>query len=215
MPNWEIYIGGTRSFGDLNNRGKKLIEFLDFFNLIVLNLSELACGTSHIFMSVDERNKSAIDFIIVPATFVSKVFSCKVGKWKCDLLSDHVPISASLVDFLRPNTINSLSIQKVNFEKKKVKWDSYDKESVQSLYTEPLSVKLSEISFDTGIDELHNNLLRIIWSVSEASLNVKRVCAGKSQKCRKTKRIYSRAVCEARNELNYFSVVRKKTILKS
>ena len=70
-----------------------------------------------------------------------KFFSCKVGEWKCDLLSDHVPVSASLVDFLRPNSINSQPIQKVQFEKKKVKWDSYDKESVQSLYTEPLSVK--------------------------------------------------------------------------
>ena len=122
----------------------------------------MACGPLHTFMSDDERNKSAIDFIIVPATFVSKVFSCKVGEWKCDLLSDHVPISASLVAFLPPNSINSQPIQKVHFEKKKVKWDSYNKESVQSLCTEPLSVKLSEISFGAEIDELYNNLLRIV-----------------------------------------------------
>ena len=73
-------IVNTRSFGHLNNRGKKLIEFLDFFNLIVLNLFELARRPLHTFMSDDERNKSAIDFIIVPATFTSKVFSCKVGE---------------------------------------------------------------------------------------------------------------------------------------
>ena len=138
-------IRGTRSFGHLNNRGKKLIEFLDFFNLIALNLSELACGPLYTFMSDDERNKSAIDFIIVPATSVFKVFSCKVGEWKCDLLSDHVPISAFLVDCLHPNSINSQPIQKVQFENKKVKWDSYDKESIWSFYTEPLSMKLSEI----------------------------------------------------------------------
>ena len=69
-------IGGTRSSGHLHHRGKKLIEFLDFLNLIVLNLSELACGPLHTFMSDDERNKSTIDFIIVSATFISKVFSC-------------------------------------------------------------------------------------------------------------------------------------------
>ena len=108
------------------------------------------------------------------------------------------------------NSINSQPIQKVQFEKKKVKWDSYDKESIHLLYTEPLSVKLSEISFDAGTDELYNNLLRIVWSVSEASFEVKRVCTGKSQKCRKTKRIYSQAVCEARNKLNYLSVASKK-----
>ena len=81
----------------------------------------MACGPLHTFMSDDERNKSAIDFIIVPATFISKVFSCKVGEWKCDLLSDHVPISASLVDSLYPDNINLQSIQKAQFEKKKVK----------------------------------------------------------------------------------------------
>ena len=71
-------------------------------------------------------------------------------------------------------------------------------------------MKLSEIRFDAGIDELYSNLLRIVWSVSEASLKVKRVCTGKSQKCRKTKRIYSRAVCEARKKLSHLSVARKK-----
>ena len=145
----------------------------------------MTCGPLHTLMSNDERNKSATDFIIVPATFISKVFSCKVGEWKYDLLSDHVPISASSVDCLHLNSINSQPIQKVQFEKKNVKWDSYDKESIHSLYKEPLSVKLSEISFDAGTDELYNNLLRIVWSVSEASLEVKRVCTGKSQKCRK------------------------------
>ena len=117
----------------------------------------MACGPLHTFMSDDERNKSAIDFIIVPATFISKVFSCKVGEWKWDMLSDHVPISSSLVDCLHLNNINSQPFQKVQFEKKKIKWDSYDKEFIQSLYTKPLPVKLSEINFDAGIDELYHN----------------------------------------------------------
>ena len=190
-------IGGTRRFGHLNNRGKKLIEFLDFFNLILLNLSELACGPLHTFMSDDERNKPVFDFIIFPATFISKVFSCKEGEWKCDLLSDHVPISASLVDCLHLNSINSQPIQKVQFEKKKVKWDSYDKESIQSLYTEPLSVKLSEISFDTGIDELYNSLLIIVWSVSEAGLKVKRICTGKKPEMQK-----NQAYLVSKSEIN-------------
>ena len=121
---------------------------------------------------MNHRAISLRKLCIVLATFISKVFSCKVGKWKCDLLSDHVPISASLVDCLHLNSINSQPIQKVQFEKKEVKWDSYDKESIQSLCTEPPSVKLSEISFDAEIDELYNNLLRIVWSVSETSLKV-------------------------------------------
>ena len=81
-------MGGSRGFGNIDNRGEKLIEFLDYFNLLVLNLSETTCGPVHRFMSDDERHKSVIDFIIVPANFISKIVSCRVGEWKCDLLSD-------------------------------------------------------------------------------------------------------------------------------
>ena len=65
-------MGGSRGFGNVDNRGEKLIEFLDYFNLLVLNLSETTCGPVHTFMSDDERHKSVIDFIIVLATFISK-----------------------------------------------------------------------------------------------------------------------------------------------
>ena len=46
-------MGGSRGFGNIDNRGEKLIEFLDYFNLLVLNLSETACGPVHTFMSDD------------------------------------------------------------------------------------------------------------------------------------------------------------------
>ena len=112
-------MGGSRGFGNIDNRGEKLIEFLDYFNLLVLNLSETACGPLHTFMSDDGRHKSVIDFIIVLATFISKIVSCKVDEWKCDLLSDHVPISASLVNCFNSNNDTFQPIQKVQFEKKK------------------------------------------------------------------------------------------------
>ena len=64
------------------------------------------------------KDKSVIDFIIILATFISKIVSCKVGEWKCDLLSDHVPISASLVNCLNSNNLQP--IQKVQFERKRL-----------------------------------------------------------------------------------------------
>ena len=41
-------MGGSRRFGNIDNRGEKLIEFLDYFNLLVLNLSETACSPVYV-----------------------------------------------------------------------------------------------------------------------------------------------------------------------
>ena len=137
-------------------------------------------------LSDDERLKSVIDFIIVPATFISKIVSCKVGEWKCDLLSDHVPISASSVNCFNSNNDTFQPIQKVQFEKKKIKWESYDKEIICSYYT----VELLDIDCNSGIDKLCYSLLRSVWSVSEANLDVKRVSSVRSQKFRKISNVF-------------------------
>ena len=47
-------------------------------------------------MSDEERHKSMIDYIVLPALFIEKINSCVVGEWQPDLMSDHVPITVSL-----------------------------------------------------------------------------------------------------------------------
>ena len=76
--------GGPRGFGG-NAGGKKLIEFLDYFNLVAINLFELTKGPLHSYMSDDERHKSMTEHIVLPAPFIEKVNSCVVGKWQPDL----------------------------------------------------------------------------------------------------------------------------------
>ena len=88
--------GGPRGFGVVNARGRKLIEFLDYFNLVAINLFELTEGPLHSYMSDDERHKSMIDYIVLPASFIGKVNSCVVRKWQPDLMSHDVPITVTL-----------------------------------------------------------------------------------------------------------------------
>ena len=88
--------GGPRGFGVVNTRGRKLMEFLGHFNPVAINLFELTEGPLHSNMSDDERHKSMIDYIVLPASFIGKVNSCVVEKWQPDLMSDHVPITVSL-----------------------------------------------------------------------------------------------------------------------
>ena len=72
--------GGPRGFGVINTRGRKLIEFLDHFNAVAINLFELTEGPLHSYMSDDERHKSMIDYIVLPASFIGKVNSCVVER---------------------------------------------------------------------------------------------------------------------------------------
>ena len=58
--------GGPRGFGVINTRGRKLIEFLEYFNLVAINLFELTEGPLHSYVSDGERHKSMIDYIVLP-----------------------------------------------------------------------------------------------------------------------------------------------------
>ena len=77
-------------------------------------------------MSENEKLKSAIDFIIVPSTFLSSVHSCTVSEWSPELLSDHVSISARIGNYcLKANSWPSAN--KFEFEKKSIKWGRFDR----------------------------------------------------------------------------------------
>ena len=107
---------GARGYGHADKRGEKLLEFQNYFNLVVLNLLSLISGPLYTFMSEHEKLKSAIDFIIVPSTFLSSVHSCTVSEWSPELLSVHVSISARIGNYcLKGNSWPS--VNKFEFEK--------------------------------------------------------------------------------------------------
>ena len=88
--------------------------------------------------------KSAIDFIIIPSTFVSSVHSCTVSDWSPELLCDHVSISARIGNYCFKG--NSWpSVNKFEFENISIKWDLFDKDTISSLYERPLANELQNI----------------------------------------------------------------------
>ena len=122
-------LGGPRGFGVVNARGRKLIEFLDYFNLAAINLFELTEGPLHSYMSDDERHKSMIDYIALPAPFIGRENSCVVGKWQPDLMSDRVPITVSLNNQELDKTVAWQPKQcGVRVDRKKVSWDNYSQD---------------------------------------------------------------------------------------
>ena len=202
---------GAIGYGQADKRGEKLLEFLNYFNLVVLNLLSLTSGPLYTSMSENEKLKSVIDFIIVLSTFLPSIHSCTVSEWSPDLLSDHVSISARIGNYcLKGNSWPSTN--KFGFEKKSIKWDRFNKDTISSLYERPLAEELSAIDFEVPVDQLHTEIVSSIWSVSEANLDLKRLnkVKRKSTSKPKSKKMLSNAVSKVRKELNALSVAQKE-----
>ena len=128
--------GGPRGFGVVNARNRKLIECLDYFNLVAINLFKLTEGPLHSYMSDDERHKSMIDLLLLPAPFIGKVNSSVVGEWQSDLMFYHVPITISLNNQELNKTVAWQSKPcVVRVDRKKVSWDDYSDTDIDTKYT--------------------------------------------------------------------------------
>ena len=118
----------------------------------------MTSGPLYTFMSENEKLKSAIDFIIVPSTFLPSVHSCTVSEWSPDLLSDHVPISAKIGNYcLKGNSWPSTN--KFEFEKKSIKWNRLNKDTISFLYERPSAEEFSAIHFEVSVDQLYTEIV--------------------------------------------------------
>ena len=177
-----------------------------------INLFELTEGPLHSCMSDDERHKSVIDYIVLPASFIGKVNSCVVGKWQPDLMSDHVPITVSLNNQGLDKTVAWQPKQcGVRVDRKKVSWDNYCKTDIDTKYTVPLSVELSKVETEVHIDDLYGEILRSMWDVSERHLKVKHLSTRGDKNVIKfaNKKKLPSHIVEVRKDLNKLSNARK------
>ena len=60
------YFGGDRISSEPNDRGRLILEFLNFFNLKAVNFDSVCTGLTDTSFSFDGRFSSAIDLIVVP-----------------------------------------------------------------------------------------------------------------------------------------------------
>ena len=87
-------ILGDRGLDEPNNRGLKLIDFANYFNLCLLQICR---GPLEAFVSHCRRFKSTIDYILLPNfLFVDSIVSCKAFAHAIDNTSDHLPITLEI-----------------------------------------------------------------------------------------------------------------------
>ena len=68
---------GDKSTRESNQRGLKLLEFANYFNLCQINLSRLCDGPTDFYHSHGGRYCSTLDYIVVPNYMLNSIYSGK------------------------------------------------------------------------------------------------------------------------------------------
>ena len=79
-----------------NQRGLKLLDLADFFNLCPVNLLGLCSGPLALYTSHCGRYRSTIDHILLPNCLLDNIVSAKTFDPHVDNTSDHLPIEICL-----------------------------------------------------------------------------------------------------------------------
>ena len=87
---------GERGHYAPNDRGVKLLDFANYFNLCPTNLLSTCKGPLETFVSHCGRFKSTIDYIFLPNCLFDSIVSSKVFEQTIDNTSDHLPVKLEI-----------------------------------------------------------------------------------------------------------------------
>ena len=79
-----------------NQRGSKLLDFANYFNLCPANLLSNRDGPLETYISECGRHRSTLDYIFVPNCLLGNIISCKTFDMQIENTSDHLPITLEI-----------------------------------------------------------------------------------------------------------------------
>ena len=89
--------GGPRGCENPNNRGRVVLELLEFLNLCAINLQEVTSGPHYTYFSDHFNCYSTLDYCCVSLKMIPLVSDSNVVQFTPDNLSDHLPLSIQLL----------------------------------------------------------------------------------------------------------------------
>ena len=99
---------GNRGTVNPNQRGVKLLDFANYFNLCPTNLLSTCEGPLETYFSHCERYKSTIDYIFLPNCLYHNIVSCITFDRDIENTSDHVPVKLQK-EFSTDSHINAIN----------------------------------------------------------------------------------------------------------
>ena len=137
---------GDRGFYEPNNRGLKLLDFANCFNLCPTNLLQICRGPLETFISHCGRFKSTIDYILLPNCLSDSIVSYKTFEHVIDNTSDHLPITLEINYSLNKNTaLFSENLSETSF-KNEIRWSNFSFEEITESYPVPIANDLELMS---------------------------------------------------------------------
>ena len=131
---------GDRAPYEPNQRGLKLAEFANYFNLCPVNLLKQCSGPVYTYHSYCGRYRSTIDYIFLPNCLFNSIVSVKTLELDIDNTSDHLPVQTSII--LPDLSFKKLSSVKhaESSSKNKILWTKFSHEEIHEKYVNPAFV---------------------------------------------------------------------------
>ena len=132
-----------------NDRGLRLLDFANYFNLCPINLLNICSGPLETFVSHCGRFKSTIDYILLPNCLHDGIVSCKTFEQTIENTSDHLPIQLKINFYdnsctaLSSDNCSEMAANSVN-----VRWSNYSTETISTLYATSIANELENMSPD-------------------------------------------------------------------
>ena len=138
---------GDKAKHEPNQRGLKLLDFANYFNLCLVNLMGTCHGPTETYFSHCGRYRSTLDHIFLPNSLSEKIVSAKTFDTYVDNISDHVPVQVA-INYTDSITSSNLVNVQSSIPKPKVHWTKFTKDEINENYTAPLLTNLLNIDLD-------------------------------------------------------------------
>ena len=119
-----------------SQRGLKLLDLANYFNLCPVNLMNMCAGPLETFNSFCGRYHTTLDYIFVPNCLLSSITSAKTFEADPDNTSDHFHIQLTLN--INYNFASCAGNSQRSKKKPKIKWSKFSLEVINTQYVTPL-----------------------------------------------------------------------------
>ena len=89
-------LGDKGCYAPNNDRGLRLLDFTNYFNVCSINLLSICSGPLESYVSQCVWFKSTIDYILLPNYLHDSIVSCKTFEQTIENTSDHLPVQLKI-----------------------------------------------------------------------------------------------------------------------
>ena len=151
MGDFNVDLGnslGDKGKREPNERGLKLLNFANVFNLSPVNLMNMCTGPLETFNSFCRRHHTTLDYIFVPNCLLSGIESAKTFEADPDNTSDHLLIQMTLNFTMNDNSASYDGDPQCSKKKSKFFWSKFSLVDINRKYVTPFLYDLEKSDID-------------------------------------------------------------------